>query len=192
MKAIAINRGVLAVAAVGSFMFASIPAQAQWDRDRRDVPFGRDYRVGVQRMVERLEHDSNEFREAFERGNWDRDDRGRRYDRDPRYRNDRNRGDYYYYDRNDRRDRGSGRFHEQLKRDIQRFDERVENLRRNLGRTSYWTDTRGDVSELMRMARIIDRDLDDRGRYGVGLIDRWRRVMMDLNALGGLMGAGRV
>lgn len=189
MKARAKYRGILAVAAMGAMMFASMPAQAQWERDRRDFPLGREYPGGIQRLIERLEHDSNEFREAFERIRWD--DRDSRYerDRDSRYRNDRGRGDYYYYDR---RDRNAGRYHESLKRDVQRFDERVEDLRGKFRRSRYWTDTRGEVSDLVRMARNIDRDLDNRGFYSASVQDRWRRVMMDLNALSALFGAGRV
>lgn len=142
---------IAATLMLGILAAAPDAAHAQWRRDREDLPIGRDYRVGVQRLVERLERDSNAFRESYEK----------------RERDGRNEG---------------------LKRQIQKFDEAAEDLRRNLGRSDYWLDSRSQVQDMIHRARPIDRAMRDGGRFSPLTEDRWRRTVMELNALALLFG----
>ena len=164
---------LLAATALGAFMAAPQAAQAQWRRDRDTLGrFGREYGAQARKIVERLERDSNAFRDAFEHHGWD--DRRSRDDR--RYRDDRSRG----WDRN-----------EDLRSNVQRFDEGTERLRRDFGRSDYYLDTRAQISDVLRMARPIDRAMDDR-RFSSMVVDRWHRVAADLDALATIFGLGRL
>jgi hypothetical protein len=188
--------GIVAAALVGGLALAPQAAEAQFGRDRRDRDwnFARQYRGEVRRLVERLERDSNSFRSEFEKHRWnDRD----RY-RDSRYRGYRDRDDRYYRDRDDRYYRDNRDYRnrwEDMKRDVQLLDERIEDLRREIGRNEYWVDTRVQMSDVMRLARTVDRFMDDRDfdvRGNRTVEDRWRRVIGDINALAALFGLGRV
>src|SRR5687767_15712819 len=58
---------ILAAMIFGIMLCLPESANAQFRRDREDFGIGRDYITGIRRLVERVERDSNSFRDYYEK-----------------------------------------------------------------------------------------------------------------------------